>query len=160
MFVLWRRCVRIFDAARRSVPAVVHGLIHLSVFIHLFRRFPGFIRLGKKNPKKHFGQRPLASASNFLLSWSLNVCALSLPPRRGINLLLHLPAPLPSRSVIHLIPTSWWLRRSPPLRSGAGSAFRGRRLSERRRRRWQTGQLEEIALQPPWSRGEKEQTGY
>lgn len=43
------------------------------------------------------------NASNFLLSRSLNVCALSLPPRRGINSLLHLCVPPPSRSLIHLI---------------------------------------------------------
>lgn len=43
------------------------------------------------------------NASNFLLSRSLNVCALSLPPRRGINSLLHLRVPPSSRSLIHLI---------------------------------------------------------
>lgn len=47
MFVLLRRYVQIFDTARRSVTGVVHKLIHLSVFIHLFflvfRLFPGFI---------------------------------------------------------------------------------------------------------------------
>lgn len=36
MFVLLQRYVEIFDTARRSVTAVVHKLIRLSVFIHLF----------------------------------------------------------------------------------------------------------------------------
>lgn len=64
---------------------------------------------GKKK-KTQVGQKGTAgasrsgrNASNFLLSLSLNVCALSLPPRRGINSLLHLCVPPSSRSLIHLI---------------------------------------------------------
>lgn len=110
------------------------------------------------------------NASNFLFSWSLNVCALSLPPYHRINLLFHLPVPPPFRSLIHLISASWSVQSLPPLspcllqrqaRAAGCSVFRGRCVSGGEWLcRWQGGQLEEIALQPPWSWGEREQTGY
>lgn len=53
------------------------------------------------------------NASNFLLSRSLNVCALSLPLHRRINLLFHLRVPPSSHTLIHLISASWWVQ-SPP----------------------------------------------
>lgn len=61
------------------------------------------------------------NASNFLLSWSLNVCALSLPLHHRINLLFHLPVPPPSRSLIHLISASWLVQSPPPFSAGSSS---------------------------------------
>lgn len=61
------------------------------------------------------------NASNFLLSWSLNVCALSLPLHHRINLLFHLPVPPSSRSLIHLISASWLVQSLPPFSAGSSS---------------------------------------
>lgn len=61
------------------------------------------------------------NASNFLLSWSLNACALSLPLHHRINSLFHLPMPPPSRSLIHLISASWLVQSPPPFSAGSSS---------------------------------------
>ena len=61
------------------------------------------------------------NASNFLLSWSLNVCALSLPLHHRINLLFHLPVPPPSRCLIHLISASWLVQSPPPFSTDSSS---------------------------------------
>lgn len=60
------------------------------------------------------------NASNFLLSWSLNVCALSLPLHHRINLLFYLTVP-PPRSLIHLISASWLVQSPPPFSAGSSS---------------------------------------
>lgn len=61
------------------------------------------------------------NASNFLLSWSLNACALSLPLHRRINSLFYLPVPPPSRSLIHLISSLWLVQSPPPFSAGSSS---------------------------------------
>lgn len=61
------------------------------------------------------------NASNFLLSWSLNACALSLPLHHRINSLFHLPMPPPSRSLIHLISASWLVQSPPPFSARSSS---------------------------------------
>lgn len=61
------------------------------------------------------------NASNFLLSWSLNVCTLSLPLHHRINLLFHLLVPPPSRSLIHLISALWLVQSPPPFSAGSSS---------------------------------------
>lgn len=61
------------------------------------------------------------NASNFLLSWSLSVCALSLPLHHRINLLFHLNVPPPSRSLIHLISAALLVQSPPPFSAGFSS---------------------------------------
>lgn len=61
------------------------------------------------------------NVSNFLLSWSLNACALSLPLHHRINSLFHLPVPPPSRSLIHLISASWLVQSLPPFSADSSS---------------------------------------
>lgn len=65
--------------------------------------------------------RPGCNTSNFLLRWSLNACALSLPLPHRINVLFHLPVPPPSRSLIHLISASWLVQSPPPFSAGSSS---------------------------------------
>lgn len=61
---------------------------------------------------------PGCNASNFLLSWSLNACALSLPLKHRINSLFHLPMPPLSRSLIHLISALRLVQSPPPFSAG------------------------------------------
>lgn len=98
-----------------SHQAFTQPFVSLNQFPRLIHQAPfsSFFSISVTQPREKKPQvggkrtvgpsRSGRNASNFLLSRSLNVCALSLPPRRGINSLLHLRVPPSSRSLIHLI---------------------------------------------------------
>lgn len=88
-----------------------------TVSLMLFR--PKQLKLRQKESTET--SRAGCNASNFLLSWSLNACALSLPLHHRINSLFHLPVPPPPRSLIHLISALWLVQSPPPLRAGSSS---------------------------------------
>lgn len=97
-----------------SVISVVSNSV-LAFFTFIVSSWP--VSLKKKAGTTRSG----CYTSNFLLSWSLSVCVLSLPLYYRINLLFHLPVPLPSRSLIHLISTLWLVQSSPLFSFGSSS---------------------------------------